>query len=148
MIACTSIQNLPNPKTNLQRRVRVPNQVDEVLLEPLASLRCRLVRIRKTARRVVAGSRGVGGTVRLASRLDPDNGINEVRASVSRRAGTEASTLNVAPVAPLVTDVLDTRATLVDDEVGREALAAECGRELLDEVDLIVVRVRARGWVG
>lgn len=80
---------------------------------------------------VIARRGGVGGTVTLTSGLDPDDGVDEAGASVGGRAGTETSALDIAPVAPLISDVLNARATLVDDEVSREATAAELGSESL-----------------
>lgn len=77
--------------------------------------------LRKSAVGVVARRRGVGSTVALASGLDPDDGVNEAGSSVGGGASSEASTLDVAPVTPLLADVLDTSAALVDDEVGGEA---------------------------
>ena len=81
--------------------------------------------LRDTALAVVAGGRGVGGTVALASGLDPDDRVDEGRAGARRRARAEAGALDVAPVTPCIADVLDTGATLVDDEVCREVGACE-----------------------
>jgi len=61
------------------------------------------------------------------------DGVNVARASVESRANTEASVLDVAPVTPLVTDTLDTRATLVNNELGRESSVLKQGSESLEE---------------
>lgn len=73
--------------------------------------------------RIETRRRAIGGAITFTSRLHPDNGVNETGASVGSRVGTEASALDVAPVTPLVSDVLDARAALVHNEVSREALA-------------------------
>ena len=70
---------------------------------------------------VVAGRRGVGGSVTFTSGLDPHDGVNETGTSVGGGLSSEARAENVAPVTPLLADVLDTRATLVNNEVSREA---------------------------
>lgn len=80
---------------------------------------------------VESGRRGVAGTVTLASGLGPDDGIDGGEPSVGRGARAEAGALDVAPVTPLLTDVLHTGATLVDDEVGGESGGSEKGRERL-----------------
>jgi hypothetical protein len=66
---------------------------------------------------IVSSARGVGGTIALTSGLDPDDGIDVRVVGVGRWADTEAGTLDVAPITPLASDVLNTRATLVNDEV-------------------------------
>ena len=60
----------------------------------------------QSAVRVEARSRGVGGAIALASGLHPDDGVDERRASVGGRAGTEAGVLDIAPVTPLLAKVL------------------------------------------
>ena len=58
---------------------------------------------------IVTGSRGVTGTVALATGLDPDEGILEGVASVGGRAHTEASADDIAPITPgLLLGGLDT----------------------------------------
>jgi hypothetical protein len=81
--------------------------------------------LRKTTVGVIANCRGVTGSVTFASGFDPDDGVDERRASAQSGAGSETSTINVAPVSPCITDVLDTRATLVNDEVSRESTGCE-----------------------
>ena len=61
---------------------------------------------------------------------------------------TEAGSLDVAPVTPLNTDVLDTRATLIDDEVSGEAIGGELGPEGVDIVGLVVVGVARGDGIG
>jgi hypothetical protein len=143
--------------SHLECRAGVGDEVLKEGLEPGTGLRSRLLRITSSekdqpqsfstmfrhgyslvaAESVEARRARVGGTVRLTSRLDPDDGVNEVGASVSGGAGTEASTVDVAPVTPGVTDVLNARAALVDDEVGGER--GQEGSESIDVVDLVVV---------
>ena len=84
------------------------------------------------AGRVIAGRGAVGGTVALASGLDPDDGVNERRAGGGRRAGSVASTLDVAPVTPLLAEVLLAGTTLVDDEGRWEALSLQRRCESLE----------------
>lgn len=82
------------------------------------SFRSRLLSVGKATVAVVSNSRGVGGTVALSTGLDPDDGVEEGRWET--RGGwseTESGLVNVAPVTPLLADVLDTGAALVDDEV-------------------------------
>ena len=83
------------------------------------------------AGRVIARRGGVRGTVALSSGLDPDDGVNVRRAGACGRADTEASTLDVAPVTPLLTEVLLAGTSLVDNEGGREALACKLRSESL-----------------
>ena len=80
---------------------------------------------------IVARSRRVGRAVRLASRLDPNNCIDQRVARVRRRLRAKAGALDVAPVTPLLADVLDTRTALVNDEGRGEALLLENGSESL-----------------
>lgn len=123
---------------NSECGVGVGDEHLEVCLEPGAGLGSGLLGVRETAVGVVAGARGVRGTVALASGLDPDDGVDERRAGVGRRAGTEAGVVDVAPVTPLLADVLDTGAALVDDEVRGEALLGQQRREGVD-VELLIV---------
>ena len=132
----------------LQRGVRRRDQGLEVRLEPGTSFGRGLRGVRERARRVEARRRAVGRAVGLASGLDPDDGVNERVAGVGRRAGTEAGALDVAPVAPLLTEVLLAGAALVDDELRGEACGGEHGSERVDVVRLIVVRVALRDRVG
>ena len=59
------------------------------------------------------------------------DGIDEAGASVGRRAHAETCVLDVAPVTPLVTDALDTRAPLVNNELRGESGAIEERRDCL-----------------
>lgn len=87
------------------------------------------------ASRVVAWRGAVRRAVTLSSGLDPNDRIDERRAGVCRRADTEASALDVAPVTPLLAEVLLARATLVDDEESVPALRLELGSEGLCTMD-------------
>jgi hypothetical protein len=146
--------------TRLQRRVGLDDEGVEVLLEPGAGLRGGRVRVRERAGGVVACRRAVAGAVTLASGLDPHNGVDEGRAGVRGRADTEASTLDVAPVTPCLTEVLLTRAAHVSDEVcpdrrllaivfvrrasqlnSRESVLRQEGRKSGDVEHLVVVGV-------
>lgn len=100
------------------------------------------------ASRVEPGRRAVGSTVGFASRLDPNDGVDELGPGVCGRAGTETSTLDVAPVTPLLTEVLLTGTTLVNDEGGGEALGLEFGGEGVDVVDFVIVSVALGNGVG
>ena len=78
---------------------------------------------------VEAGRGAVRGTVGLASGLDPDDGVDERGVGVGGRADTEPGALDVAPVTPLLAEVLLACATLVDNELRGEALRLEHGAE-------------------
>ena len=72
---------------------------------------------------VVSGGRGVGGTVTLSTGLDPNNGVEQGGRKATRGgASAESSVVDVAPITPLLSDVLNTRSALVDDEVGRDCI--------------------------
>jgi hypothetical protein len=104
----------------------------------------------KTASRVVANGRGIRSTIAFTSGLDPNDSIDVRVTGGGGGADTETGSLDVAPVTPLGTDVLDTRATQIDDEVSGEAIGGELGAEGVDVVGLVVVGV-ARGdgvWAG
>ena len=80
--------------------------------------------------------------------LDPDDGVDESTTRVCRRARAETGVQDVAPVTPLLADVLDAGTALVDDELGIEAFLLEERRKGLDVVDFIVVRVALGNRVG
>lgn len=81
-----------HPGLCLERGVGVDEQLLKVGLEPLAGLRGRLHGIGTAAEVVVAGSRGVAGTVALATGLDPDKGVGEFEAGVGGGADAESGT--------------------------------------------------------
>ena len=94
---------IPHPDTNFnsvlrERGVGVVEKHLKVGLVPGTGLGRGLEGIGLAAERVVAVSAGVAGAVGLATGLNPDEGIGELGAGVSRGADTEASTVNVAPV--------------------------------------------------
>ena len=97
---------------------------------------------------VVSGRRSVGGTVTFTSGLDPDDGVNEAGDGAGGGASSETGTLDVAPVTPLLTDVLDTRAPLVNDEVSRETALRQHGCKGLNVEELVVVGVALSDGVG
>lgn len=70
---------------------------------------------------IVANSRSVASSVTFASGLDPDDSVNERRAGAQCGVHSETGTFDVTPISPCTSDVLDTRATLIDDEVGGES---------------------------
>lgn len=113
----------------LERWNGVLDQHLEVSLVPSTSLRRWLERIVLSAERVIAVGAGVRGTVRLATGLDPDEGVDEAGASGASRADTEAGTVDVAPVTPLLAETGDTVAASVDDSLGWHAGALELGGE-------------------
>jgi hypothetical protein len=87
---------------------------------------------REGAVEVESGGRRVAGAVTFASRLGPDDGVNGREPGVDRRALSEPGTFDVAPVTPLLAEVLLARATLVDDEVGGESSRRQNGSERLE----------------
>ena len=125
----------------LKAWVGVLNQHDEVVLIPGTSLWRRFEGIAVPTKAVVSGGRRVGGTVRLSSRLDPNDGVDQARSGVGRGSSTESSAVDVAPVTPSTADILTTRATLVNNKgsVPTSGLQGWC--ESFDVVNLIVVRV-------
>lgn len=125
MIAATT-STFPLP-SRLQSWLSVLDQVLKVGLVPRTSLRRRGERIGHTAVRVVAGRRAVRGTIGLATRLDPDESIDEGVASAAGRADTKASALDVAPVAPLLAETGDGVAASVDDGLAGHAGGLELG---------------------
>lgn len=117
-------------------------------MEPGTGLGRGLRSVRERARRIVAGRRAVGRAVGLASGLDPDDGIDERVAGVGRRAGAEARALDVAPIAPLLAQILLTGAALVNDELCGEACRCEHRPKRVNVVRLVIVRVALRDRVG
>ena len=107
--------------------------------------RIRKKNLRKTTVSIVAGRGCVAGTVALASRFDPDDGVDKRRPSVKSGACAESCTEDIAPVTPLITDALHTRTALVDDEVSGESIHERS--ESLDVVHLIVVVIARRDGV-
>ena len=92
---------------------------------------------------VVTSSAGVAGAVGLTTGLDPHESINKLMPSVRSGTHTEASSLDIAPIAPLeLAGGLLAVTAGVDDELGIEALVAEKRSKGLNVVLLVVVRVR------
>ena len=87
-----------NSTHHLKGGVGVGQELLEVSLEPLSSLRSGLEGVLKTTVEIVALSGLVGGSVRLATGLNPDEGINELIAGLGSGADTESSVDDVAPV--------------------------------------------------
>jgi len=85
---------------SLESRVSVLKQLHKVVLEPGTRLGGRLERIGQTAVSVVAGGRGIRGTIALAAGLDPGPGVEERVVGDGGRADAEAGADDVAPVAP------------------------------------------------
>lgn len=110
----------------------------EVCLVPLTSLRRWLERIGVTAERVVTDGRAVGGTIRLTTGLDPDKGVDERVVSPGGGADTETGTVNIAPVAPCLTETLNGVAASIDDSLAGHAGGLELGREELDVQFLVL----------
>lgn len=88
---------------------------------------------------VVSGRAGVTSSITFTSGLDPNNRINQGGAGVCSGASSESGTLDVAPVTPGSTDVLLTRASLVNDKVSRHG--SQKRSQGTDIVDLVVVGV-------
>lgn len=131
----------------LERRLGVLDERNEVVLVPGTSLGRGLVRIVLAAVAVVAGSGGVGGTIRLTTGLNPDESISERVAGAGGWADTETGTGNVAPVTPLLAEVGDTVAAGIHDSLGWHTGALELGRKELD-VCLLVLSLVPLGVGG
>jgi len=95
-------------------------------LEPTTGFRCGLKCVGQSTVTIETGGGRITGAVTFTSRLDPDNRIDQGRSCVESGTCSEASTFDVAPISPLLTNVLDTRTSLVDDEVGREGSQQRC----------------------
>lgn len=113
----------------------------EVGLVPFTGLGGGLVGIGLSAVRVVTGSTLVAGTVRLTTGLTPNEGIGQLVTGVGSRADTETSTVDVAPVTPLLTEAGNGVTASVHDGVVGEARGLEGGRELGDVGLLVLARV-------
>jgi hypothetical protein len=85
---------------SLECRAGIDEKLLEVGLEPCACFGSRLESICKTAMRIVSGSSGIGGSITFASRLDPNVCVQQWIIGDRAGSNTEASTDNVAPVAP------------------------------------------------
>ena len=96
-----------NIVADLELRASVLEEHLKVLLVPLTGLGRRLEGVGHAAERVVAGGRCVASSVRLATGLAPDEGIDELGTGIGGRADTEAGAVNVAPVAPFLAEASD-----------------------------------------
>ena len=85
-----------------QSRVRIPQQLLKVRLEPRPRFRRRLQRITQSAVVVVSRRRRVRSAITLAAGLDPDERVLERVARVGREGHAETRADQVAPVAPFV----------------------------------------------
>jgi len=131
----------------LESGLGVLDEVLKVGLVPLTGLGRGVVGIRVTAEAVVADGRGVAGAVRLATGLDPDEGIGKLGAGGGSRADTEAGSLDVAPVAPFLTETGDGVTAGIDNGVVGHAGGLEGSAEGLD-VDLLVLALVVLGIRG
>jgi hypothetical protein len=131
----------------LQSRLSILDQVLKVRLVPLTGLGTRRERIRHTAEGIVSGRARIARAVRLATRLDPHEGIDERVARGTCGTHTEASTLDVAPMSPLLAETSDTVAGGVNDGLGGHACGFEFGGEESD-VLLLVLRLVVLGVGG
>ena len=89
---------------------------------------------------VEPGGSGVAGTVRLASRLHPNNCIDMgvvQNLLVGRGRDAKASIPDIAPLTPRSADRRLASATLVNDEVGRVASLLEMRHQRLNVVRLV-----------
>jgi len=107
--------------------IRVGDEHFKVGLKPGTSFWCGLLGIGETAVGIVAWAAGVASTVTFTTWLDPDDSIDQAGASARRWARAETSVVDVAPITPGVADVLDTRSSLVNDEVSREVILCQKG---------------------
>lgn len=94
-------------------------------------------------------SSGIRSTIRFASRLHPDNGVDVSvikNRLISSWADSEACTSNVTPLAPFCTNGPLSSSSLVDDEVGRVAGGFEVGSQRID-VMIFVPAIRPLGEI-
>jgi len=143
-------KSLPNDEHLRESWAGIDEQLLEVSLEPSTSLRGRTERIGHAAVSVVSHGRGVGGTVALATWLDPDVGVEESVGRDGVWADTETGSLGIAPVSPCgLTSWLLSRSGLVDDEVSGEASLGQ-KRSEVSNVGLFVARWVSLGvrWAG
>ena len=98
--------------------VRVSEELLEVCLEPSTGFWSWLESIGSTASGIVSDSAGVGGSDSLSTWLDPDERVEEGRASGLSWSETETGTDDVAPVTLLeLSSWLNTVTGCVHDEV-------------------------------
>ena len=124
---------------HLERGLSVLDEHLEVCLVPSTRLRGRLERIVLSTVGVVSGRASIRSTIRLATRLDPDKGIDERVSSGASGADTETGAVDVAPVTPLLAEASDGVAAGIDDGLGRHAGSLELGAEERD-VEFLVLR--------
>ena len=74
----------------------------------------------------------ITGTITLSTGFHPYQGINSTIIGLGSWPDTKTGVFNVAPVTSLEANVLGTRSSLVDDEVGWETLSLEEGSKSLD----------------
>jgi hypothetical protein len=134
-------------KDDLQSRLSILDQLLKVGLVPLSSLRTRRESIRHTTERIITGGARITGTIRLATRLDPHECINQRIARGARGPHAEARALDVAPVTPFLAEASDAVAGGVDDGLGGHAGGLEFGGEEGDEL-LFVLRFVVLGVGG
>lgn len=127
-------------RSALERRLGVLEQLHKVRLVPLSCLGAGLERISESTEGIVALGSCVAGTITLTTGLDPDERVNQARASVGRRANAKAGALDVAPVTPRQTETLDCVSAGVDNSLGRHASSLQVRGEELD-VGLLVCRL-------
>jgi hypothetical protein len=139
----------PSPVTNLQSRLSILNQVLKIRLVPRSRLGTRAERILLSTKAIIPGSARIARSIRLATRLDPHKRIDEGVASGARGTHTEASALDVAPVAPLLAQARHAVAARVDDGLAWHACGLEFrreeGHELLLVLRLVPLRVGGFG---
>lgn len=88
--------------------------------------------------RVISRRSSITSTITFTTRLDPNNSVDDIRTSIRSGLSTESCTIDVTPITPLISNVLNSGTALVDDEV---SVPGEEGSESLDVMNLIIVAV-------
>lgn len=124
----------------LERRFGILQKHLKVRLVPLTSLGRRLESIVLAAERIIARGRTVRSTIRLTTRLDPHKRIHKRRACAGCRPDSKASTVDVAPVTPLLAQATDSIASSIYNGLSWHTSRLEFRREEL-YIELLVLRL-------
>ena len=94
---------------------------------------CKVDYTHKRTGRIVSRRRAIRRPIRFPSWLHPDDRVDVSRSGIRRRASAEARPFDVAPVAPLLAEVLLTRTALIYDEVSIETGGSQKGSKRLKQ---------------
>jgi len=124
----------------LKSWLSILDQHFKVCLIPLSSLGTGLVGIALAAEGVVPSRAAIASTVALTTGLAPHKGVDKAGARVSRGPDTEASAVDIAPVAPFGAQTRDGVAARIDNGLAWHAVCNELRTDERD-VELFVLRL-------